>query len=140
MPRIASFELWSVDLPFRHAFKHAAAERRQSDSLFLQCTLDDGSIGFGESLPRAYVSGESRDGAVALLAERVLPRLIGHSFGEMTEVRAFTPELLSIPSSRPLRRRLFALPGSRPCLRTEPGDCASASLQARASGIQVVRR
>jgi len=89
MPRIASFELWSVDLPFRHAFKHAAAERRQSDSLFLQCTLDDGSVGFGESLPRVYVSGETRDGAFALLAERVLPRLIGRSFGDMTELRTF---------------------------------------------------
>ncbi|HEY0549770.1 MAG TPA: hypothetical protein VGF13_09215, partial [Verrucomicrobiae bacterium] len=89
MPRIASFELWSVDLPFRHAFKHAAAERRQSDSLFLQCTLDDGTIGFGESLPRVYVSGETRDGAFELLSTRVLPRLIGRSFAHMADLRAF---------------------------------------------------
>ena len=89
MPRIASFELWSVDLPFRHAFKHAAAERRQSDSLFLQCTLDDGSIGFGESLPRHYVSGETRDGAFELLATQVLPRLIGHGFESMSAVLSF---------------------------------------------------
>ena len=89
MPRIVSFQLWSVDLPFRHAFKHAAAERRQSDSLFLQCTLDDGTSGFGESLPREYVSGETRDGAFELLAQRVLPRLIGRSFGSMPELLQF---------------------------------------------------
>lgn len=89
MPRIASFELWSVDLPFRHAFKHAAAERRQSDSLFLQCTLDDGSSGFGESLPRQYVSGETRDGAFELLASQILPGLIGRSFESLAELVTF---------------------------------------------------
>ena len=77
MPHIVSFTLWSVDLPFRHAFRHAAAERRVSDSLFLECTLDDGTSGFGESLPGQYVSGETRDGAFELLARRVLPRRPG---------------------------------------------------------------
>ena len=89
MPRIASFKLWSVDLPFRHAFKHAAAERRESDSLFLECKLDNGACGFGESLPRAYVSGETRDGAFELLARRVLPRLIGRDFANMPQLLNF---------------------------------------------------
>ena len=38
MAKIASFELSAVDLPFRKPFKHAAAERTSSYSLFLKCT------------------------------------------------------------------------------------------------------
>jgi L-alanine-DL-glutamate epimerase-like enolase superfamily enzyme len=92
MPRIASFELWGADLPFRQAFKHAAAERLSSDSIFLQCTLDNGVSGFGESLPRVYVSGETRNGAFDLLADHILPRLIGQSFADMAELLAFLDE------------------------------------------------
>ena len=89
---IARFELSAVDLPFRVSFKHSAAERRSSESLFLQCVTDGGVTGFGESLPRHYVTGESRDGAFELLAERVLPRLVGRSFTGLAEVETFLEE------------------------------------------------
>jgi L-Ala-D/L-Glu epimerase len=86
LERIARLELFAVDLPLRKAFKHAAAERSSSESLFLRCVTESGAVGFGESLPRAYVTGETRDGAFALLAEAVLPRLVGRSFACLAEV------------------------------------------------------
>ena len=61
MPSVLRLELMSVDLPFRHAFRHAAATRASSESLFLKCVTDTGAVGFGESLPRKYVTGETRD-------------------------------------------------------------------------------
>src|SRR5689334_6460952 len=92
VPVVTGFELFAVDLPFRHAFRHAAAERRTSESLFLMARLDDGIEGWGESLPRAYVSGESRDGAFALLRDAILPGLVGRSFGSLAEVISFLEE------------------------------------------------
>ncbi len=92
---VERFELSAVDLPFRVSFKHSAAERRRSESLFLKCVTDGGPFGgtgFGESLPREYVTGESRDGAFELLAERVLPRLAGRSFAGLAEVETFLGE------------------------------------------------
>ena len=86
---ITRFELSAVDLPFRVKFKHSAAERQRSESLFLRCVTDGGASGFGESLPRHYVTGESRDGAFELLAERVLPRLVGRSFTGLAGVESF---------------------------------------------------
>ena len=86
---IACFELLAVDLPFRKPFKHAAAERTSSSSLFLKCTTDTGATGFGESLPRDYVTGESRESAFAMLRDVILPRLIGQRFGSVEEVEAF---------------------------------------------------
>jgi muconate cycloisomerase len=89
MPRLSRFELMSVDLPFRRAFRHAAADRSRSESLFLKCVTDDGAVGFGECLPRSYVTGETRETAMVLLQESILPRLIGMEFASMEDVHQF---------------------------------------------------
>jgi muconate cycloisomerase len=92
MARLVRIELTKVDLPFRHPFRHAAAARSTSESLFLKCVTEDGAVGFGECLPRRYVTGETRDGAFALLECSILPRLVGMEFDTMEEVRRFLEE------------------------------------------------
>ncbi|MEN8199328.1 MAG: enolase C-terminal domain-like protein [Thermodesulfobacteriota bacterium] len=89
MTRIKSFDLYSVDLPFKKPFKHAAAARNSSSSVFLKCTTDSGISGFGECLPRPYVTGETREGVFDTLRSKVLPQLIGKEFGSLDEVKAF---------------------------------------------------
>jgi muconate cycloisomerase len=89
MPRIVAFAVHAVDLPFRVKFEHAAASRRHSESLFVELHLDDGTTGWGESLPRVYVTGESRDVAGELLAGSILPRLLDRAFESFEEVVAF---------------------------------------------------
>jgi muconate cycloisomerase len=89
MSTIKNFELRAVDLPFKNPFKHAAAERRSSYSILLKCVTEDGVAGFGECLPREYVTGESRHWAFNLLAEKILPRLVGRSFTSLAEVKEF---------------------------------------------------
>jgi L-alanine-DL-glutamate epimerase-like enolase superfamily enzyme len=89
MPTVTELQLFAVDLPFKVAFRHAAAARTTSESLFLRVGLDSGARGWGESLPRAYVSGEHRDGAFALLREAILPALVGRRFQSLSEVGSF---------------------------------------------------
>jgi muconate cycloisomerase len=89
MPRITSFELFAVDLPFKKPFKHAAAKRVCSDSIVLKCVTDSGTCGFGECLPRDYVTGEARDGAYGMLKNDVLPRLVGSEFKTLNAVFEF---------------------------------------------------
>src|SRR5512133_2600862 len=89
MPRVTRLDLLAVDLPFKVAFRHAAAARTSSESLFLRVGLDSGAEGWGESLPRAYVSGEGREGAFALLRDMILPALVGRSFRSLAEVVSF---------------------------------------------------
>ncbi len=89
MSIIKAFELRAVDLPFKNPFKHSAAERRSSYSILLKCVTEDGVAGYGECLPREYVTGESRHWAFNLLAEKILPRLVGRSFASLNEVKAF---------------------------------------------------
>jgi L-Ala-D/L-Glu epimerase len=89
MPTVTELQLFAVDLPFKVAFRHAAASRTTSESLFLRVGLDSGAQGWGESLPRAYVSGERREGAFALLRDSILPALLGRTFESLSEVDSF---------------------------------------------------
>jgi muconate cycloisomerase len=89
VPSIESFQVHSVDLPFKNPFKHSAAERSASTSIFLKCSTDTGVSGFGECLPRSYVTGEDRDGAVGMLVDEILPRLVGRRFDTMEQVLDF---------------------------------------------------
>src|SRR4029453_9668055 len=89
MPTLTELDLFAVDLPFKVAFRHAAAERTTSDSLFLRAHLDNGVEGWGEALPRAYVSGESREQTFSLLRDTLLPALVGRSFGSLPEAVSF---------------------------------------------------
>jgi L-Ala-D/L-Glu epimerase len=89
MPTVTELRLFAVDLPFKTAFRHAAAVRTTSESLFLRVELDSGAEGWGESLPRAYVSGERREGAFALLRDSILPALLGRTFPSLPEVVSF---------------------------------------------------
>lgn len=89
MPKIVELKIYKADLPFRKPFKHAAAERTSSNSLFLKCKTDAGAVGFGECLPRKYVTGETRKGVFNLLKDSILPRLLGLQFNSFEEVRNF---------------------------------------------------
>src|SRR5918994_6582550 len=89
MPRVTGLRLFAVDLPFKVTVRHAAAARTTSESLFLRARLDNGIEGWGESLPRAYVSGESREQAFALLRDAILPALLGRIFQSLPDVAAF---------------------------------------------------
>jgi L-alanine-DL-glutamate epimerase-like enolase superfamily enzyme len=89
MPTVTKLQLFAVDLPFKVTVRHAAAARTSSESLFLRVGLDNGAEGWGEALPRAYVSGEAREGAFALLRDTILPALAGRSFRSLAEAVSF---------------------------------------------------
>ena len=86
------FEVFAVDLPFRTPFKHAAAARETSNSIFVKCTLENGASGWGESLPRVYVTGETQSGAFALLRDFILPRLLNRPFDSLGDAMEFLRE------------------------------------------------
>ena len=63
--RVMRIEVLTARLPFRFSFGHALAARRESTNVYVKLTLDDGTIGFGEGVPREYVTGETVESAVA---------------------------------------------------------------------------
>ncbi len=65
--RVSKLTLHVVRLPLRFEVKHASATRRGSENLLVCCRLEDGTEGWGEGIPRDYVTGENTTGAIAQL-------------------------------------------------------------------------
>ena len=57
--QISTCSAYHFDLPLRLTFKHAGASRSRNDTLVLRLTDTEGRCGFGEALPRSYLTGES---------------------------------------------------------------------------------
>jgi muconate cycloisomerase len=57
-----------VRLPLKRPFRHASAARTESDNVIIRCELADGTAGWGEGVPRPYVTGETPDGCIEQLA------------------------------------------------------------------------
>lgn len=71
--QIVSLEARIARVVLRRPVKHASHARTTSDNLVVRCTLSDGSVGYGEGVPREYVTGETAESAMALLARSDLP-------------------------------------------------------------------
>ncbi len=57
--RIDRFRFRELKIPFTVAFRHAAAERTETETAWIDAVAADGTVGSGESCPRPYVTGET---------------------------------------------------------------------------------
>jgi L-alanine-DL-glutamate epimerase-like enolase superfamily enzyme len=57
--RIESIRSEVLATPFKVAFKHASADRKAMQSLWVEVSAASGATGMGEGCPREYVTGES---------------------------------------------------------------------------------
>lgn len=67
--KVVALTAFHVRIPLVRPVRHALHTRDSTDNVIVCCRLDDGSEGFGEGVPRDYVTGETIDGAMALLKE-----------------------------------------------------------------------
>jgi len=61
--RMTELRVIQARIPLRHRVRHASHSRNENDTILVRCQLDDGSVGWGEGLPREYVTGETIDTA-----------------------------------------------------------------------------
>jgi muconate cycloisomerase len=80
--KIVRARITPLNVPFVEGFAHATKERRFSDTLVVQVEADDGTVGWGEGIPRPYVSGETVQSVVTHLQEVLWPRVRGGSLRE----------------------------------------------------------
>src|SRR4051812_19037525 len=65
---IDRFVFRELRIPFKVAFRHAAAERGETETAWIDAIAADGTVGSGESCPRSYVTGETLASARAFSA------------------------------------------------------------------------
>jgi muconate cycloisomerase len=71
--RVIELTASHVRIPLRRAVRHATTTRRETDNILVSCVLENGCRGYGEGVPRDYVTGETVDSALELLARSDLP-------------------------------------------------------------------
>lgn len=84
--KIRSIETFRIRLPFRFSFAHNLSSRSESRNLIVKITLDDGTIGFGEGIPRDYVTGEDLDTAEHNVLAAYAPLLCGLDLSEPANI------------------------------------------------------
>ena len=99
MTLISRIDVLTAMLPFRLSFGHALAARRSTDNVYVRVTLDDGSVGFGEGVPRDYVTGETVEGAVTAIAERYAPCVLGRDVRQAVDVPGFIDDAAEVAAS-----------------------------------------
>jgi muconate cycloisomerase len=85
-----------VRIPLRRPVRHASHRRTQTDNLLVRCVLDDGTAGHGEGVPRDYVTGETADSALDLLARSDLAAQL-ESCGDFAHAVALAERLRLAP-------------------------------------------
>lgn len=88
--KIAALEIFVVPIRFRMRFKHALADRIENETIFVKLTSTTGSQGWGETLTRSYLTGESPDTVVASI-KNWWPDLKGLSFSSELPTEVLKP-------------------------------------------------
>jgi muconate cycloisomerase len=74
---LKSIDMYHVEVPLKKPIRHASHNRESSDNLVVRVTLETGEVGFGEGVPRSYVTGETVDSTFATLAAIDVGGLVG---------------------------------------------------------------
>ncbi len=75
-----------VRLPLKRPFRHASAVRQESENILMCCELGDGTTGWGEGVPREYVTGETPAGCLSQLAATPLDEQLANDCASWPEV------------------------------------------------------
>ncbi len=73
--KLRSLKAFGLAIPFVEAFAHSTKERKVSDAIVVRVETDDGNVGYGEGLPRPYVTGEDRPFVFDTLEKHYWPKL-----------------------------------------------------------------
>src|SRR5438445_9814878 len=65
--KVIELTAFHIRVPLRKPIRHASHTRSSTDNVLVRCVLEDGTEGFGEGVPREYVTGETIDFAIDLL-------------------------------------------------------------------------
>lgn len=85
--KIKAIETFIVNLPFRFAFGHSLATRKDSNNLIVRVTLEDGTQGHGEGVPRQYVTGEVIDQAERQVQNVYASRFMGADVADLSRLK-----------------------------------------------------
>ncbi|MHC4870540.1 MAG: mandelate racemase/muconate lactonizing enzyme family protein [Planctomycetota bacterium] len=73
--RFKKIEVREISVPFRFSYSHALASRREANNFIIKVTTECGWTGFGETIPRDYLTGETMESVWHDILRRWWPRV-----------------------------------------------------------------
>ena len=89
MPRamkIKGIEAYHCNTPFKNDYHSPHIVRIQAESIIIHIRVDGGISGYGESTPRAYVTGETPSSVAAVVRDHFAPFLLGEEITSVNDI------------------------------------------------------
>jgi L-Ala-D/L-Glu epimerase len=77
---VEKLDIWHLNLEFQSPIKHNLATHEGSDNIVLGVTTGDAITGFGEGVPRTFVTGEVLRDSLAFLSQVLAPAILSRDF------------------------------------------------------------
>lgn len=87
--QLESVTVYALRIPFVESFKIALRSRSESDAVIVRVRDAAGNVGYGEGLPRPYVTGETVGSMVQFLKTHLAPSVLESDLVPGDEVFAF---------------------------------------------------
>lgn len=81
--KIKNATLYSLRIPFVESFSHATKTRAFSDSIIVRLTTEKDIVGYGEGVPRPYVTGEDVESSLQYMQGYLWPVIANRDFPEL---------------------------------------------------------
>ena len=99
MIKIIGANLYSLRIPFVESFSHATQARAFSDSIVVRLITEDGVEGYGEGVPRPYVTGETVETCLLAMKDKFWPAVARANYPQLTASGSPLKALTSIEES-----------------------------------------
>lgn len=97
--RIQTLDLLPLAIPFTQVFQHAKSARESSNAVVVRLQGSDGTRGYGEALPRPYVTGEDVASMLHVLQSTLGPNVLNveldAGMAAIEQIRALVEKLAS---------------------------------------------
>jgi muconate cycloisomerase len=77
---VKTLDIWHLSLSFLSPIKHNLATHQGSENLVVRVTTEDGVMGFGEGVPRGFVTGEVLSDSLSCLRQVLAPAILAREF------------------------------------------------------------
>ncbi|MCC7291798.1 MAG: hypothetical protein IT449_07035 [Phycisphaerales bacterium] len=123
--------LYPLRIPLRGAVEHARATRSFADPIVVKVELAGGGVGYGETLPRPYVTGEDRESALRAMQGPLLDAVMAFHADSLS---AALEALEALPWGRDSAERV----GAALLGETSPSDLsAGAGFPSARAGVEL---
>jgi muconate cycloisomerase len=94
--QLKQIDLYRVQIPLCVPFKHSLASRTFTENLVIKVTTEDGVVGYGEGIPRRYVTGETVDTGLRFLQNYLIHRINGFQITGRADLEEALAELAPV--------------------------------------------